>query len=73
MYVNPHRRRHELNLGRSCHGRELLPDLITGKKDKPSAPCLPLKGDFPLLVPKKELNTHLQERRTSRMEQGASL
>jgi len=76
VYENSHRRRHELDLGLSCHRRELLTDLIIGKKDKTPAICLALKADIPLPTPKKDLNTHLQERRTSHlpcMEQGASL
>lgn len=72
MYVNPHRRRHELNLCLSCHGIELLTHLVIGKKDKTPAICLALKGDFPLLSPQKDLNTHFQER-TSCVEQGVSL
>lgn len=74
VYVNPHWRRNELDLGLSCHGRELLTDLIIGKKEKTPAIGLASKGDFPLPVPKKDLDTHLQERtsHSSRVEQGAS-
>lgn len=48
-----------MNLGLSCHGRELL---IFGKKDKTPAICLASMGDFPLPVPKNYLDTHLEER-----------
>lgn len=65
VHVNPHWKRQWLGLGVSCCGRELLTDIIFGKKDKTPASCLASKDNFPLPVPKKFLDTHLGERRTS--------